>query len=218
MIKFSTILGDGLQQAINIFQYLNVKKKNQIDCLIIIVSIFSKDNHESSNKKLVILITDGSPNGLFTLLDRTPGDCFSELRGADPWLVADEFKKQGIVLAIVGIEPGVIPSDDFYCALACKTGIENLFIVIIILDDLILGGHYIPLINAAQILLPLIQTVIFGRITFYEAFLGIKIVDIEQNSAFKYSAVQQRVIDMLTECKTMGDIQKWFFNYRSFWS
>lgn len=68
---------------------------------------------------MVVLITDGPPNGLFNLLD---SDRFTQRKGADPWLMADEFNKQDVSLVVVSIEPSVLRCDDFYCALARKTG------------------------------------------------------------------------------------------------
>jgi Mg-chelatase subunit ChlD len=102
IIMFFIILGDALQEALNIFQLPNV--------------------NGNFDKKLVILITDGAPNGIFTLRD----DRFAQLNGADPWLVANEFDRQGIILAVVGVEPSIAECDDFYCALARKTGIQKL--------------------------------------------------------------------------------------------
>lgn len=75
---------------------------------------------------------------------------------------------------------------------------------------LISGGLYIPLINAESILSSVIQTVISEEDTFHQAFLRIKIADIEQNSKFNYSAMQHRVHGMLTECQTLNDIKRRF--------
>jgi hypothetical protein len=60
---------------------------------------------------LVILITDGAPNGLFT-----------RLIGADPWVISSKFIEQDITLVIVGVGESIIECDDFYCALAENTG------------------------------------------------------------------------------------------------
>ncbi|CAF5127512.1 unnamed protein product, partial [Rotaria sp. Silwood1] len=65
-----------------------------------------------------------APNGLFTTLN-----------GADPWVVSKKFKEKDITLVVVGVEESVIECDDFYCALAKKT-----------------GGEYIPLVNAERII------------------------------------------------------------------
>lgn len=40
----------------------------------------------------------------------------------DIWKMADAFAKQGITLVVIGIEPSIIVYDDFYYALASKTG------------------------------------------------------------------------------------------------
>ncbi|CAF5165456.1 unnamed protein product, partial [Rotaria sp. Silwood1] len=77
---------DALQEALNIFRLLN-------------------DDNGRFDKKLVILITDGPPSGLFVLLNGVCGDRFAQANGADPWLVANEFNRERIALAIVGVEP-----------------------------------------------------------------------------------------------------------------
>jgi len=102
---------------------------------IYFIYFFEKERNGGFDKKLVILITDGAPNGLFTLLDVTPNSRFAQITGADTWLVANEFKKQGITLVVVGVEPSVLPCDDFYCALAHKTGIKKLFILLILFSN-----------------------------------------------------------------------------------
>jgi hypothetical protein len=161
----------------------------------------------------VILITDGAPNGLLTLLDGTLNGRFAQLNGVDPWLVADEFNRQGITLAVVGVEPSILPYDDFYCALAFKTGIKRRLINKKF-DFLISGGHYIPLINAAGILTSVIQSVILEGYTFRQAFQSVQMNDLEQNSLFKYSTMKQRVNAMISTCGTIFGLQKLFFNYR----
>ena len=82
---FFIISGDVLQEALNIFQRSN--------------------GNGNFDKKLVILITGDTPNGLFTLLGGISNGRFGQLNGADPWLVANEFNRQGITLAVVGVEP-----------------------------------------------------------------------------------------------------------------
>ncbi len=79
--------------------------------------LFIKTNPKRYHEKLVILITDGPPCNL--LNDECP--CHSK----DLWQIADEFVKQDITLVVVGIEPSIIVCDDFYCALANKTGPES---------------------------------------------------------------------------------------------
>lgn len=67
------------------------------------------------------MITGGPPCGLLTdtteiQLNACP--CSTD----DLWLMSDEFIKENLTLAIVGIEPAVIVCDDFYSALAKNTG------------------------------------------------------------------------------------------------
>ncbi len=68
------------------------------------------------NEKLVILITDDAPNGLFT-----------PLNGADPWIMSNEFMLQNISLVVIGVGEGINASNDFYCALAKNTGKKQVF-------------------------------------------------------------------------------------------
>jgi Mg-chelatase subunit ChlD len=67
----------------------------------------------------VILITDGAPCSFSH--DECPWISH------DLWRMSSEFEKQDITLAVVGIEPSVVVCDDFYCALANKTGTQILF-------------------------------------------------------------------------------------------
>lgn len=60
---------------------------------------------------MLILPVDNAPSGLFT-----------ELNGPDPWVVAEELAENNITLIIVGVEPHTNSCDDFYWALAQKTG------------------------------------------------------------------------------------------------
>jgi Mg-chelatase subunit ChlD len=73
------------------------------------------------HEKLVILITDGPPCGL--LDDECPCD------SQDLWSMVNEFEKQDITLTVVGVEPSVVVCDDFYCALAKKTGMKDFQII-----------------------------------------------------------------------------------------
>jgi Mg-chelatase subunit ChlD len=66
----------------------------------------------------VILITDGPPCNLLN------NEC--PLNSNDLWKLSDELERQDITLVVIGIEPCVVVCDDFYCALANKTG-TNLF-------------------------------------------------------------------------------------------
>ncbi|CAF5020134.1 unnamed protein product, partial [Rotaria sp. Silwood1] len=72
-----------------------------------------RDNNKDQvfSRKLVMLFTDGAPNGLFTTLN-----------GADPWIVSKNFKEKDITLVVVGVGESIIECDDFYCALAKITG------------------------------------------------------------------------------------------------
>ncbi|CAF1381969.1 unnamed protein product, partial [Rotaria sp. Silwood1] len=100
------------------------------------------NNNQIFNEKLVILITDSAPNGLFTTLD-----------GADPWVVSKKFEEKDITLVVVGVEESVIKCDDFYCALAKKA-----------------GGEYIPLVNAERIIQNIIYWIISEKTTFHQCF------------------------------------------------
>lgn len=62
----------------------------------------------------MILITDGPPCNLFSEQCR-----YNHL---DLWKMSDKLRKQGIVLVVIGIEPGILECDDFYSALAQNTG------------------------------------------------------------------------------------------------
>ncbi len=64
----------------------------------------------------MILFTDGPPCNL--LHNECPWN------SNDLWRVTDEFERQDITLVVIGIEPSVVVCDDFYCALANKTGIK----------------------------------------------------------------------------------------------
>jgi hypothetical protein len=44
--------------------------------------------------------------------------------------VSDEFEKRDITLVAIGIEPSIVVCDDFYCALAKKTGTKIFLISI----------------------------------------------------------------------------------------
>ena len=63
---------------------------------------------------MVILITDGPPCGLMT------DECRCGSR--DLWTMMNEFEEQNITVVVIGVEPSAVTSDDFYCALANKTG------------------------------------------------------------------------------------------------
>ncbi|UJR31531.1 hypothetical protein I4U23_019020 [Adineta vaga] len=137
-------------------------------------------------EKLVVLITDGVPNGLF-----------SPLNGSDPWKMSNLMRNQGITLIVVGVGESIIQCDDFYCALAQNT-----------------GGVYIPFINAEHILSSVITSIIREQTTFHQVFNCDLFEEIERNSSFKYSYMRNRVESMINECKTMYDIRRFFYNHR----
>ncbi len=75
-----------------------------------------QSNNGAPTKKLVILVTDEAPNGLFT-----------PLTGLDPWIMSKEFAKKGITLVVVGFGESIFECYDFYCALARNTGVNKFF-------------------------------------------------------------------------------------------
>ncbi|CAF1580758.1 unnamed protein product [Rotaria sp. Silwood1] len=160
-------VGDALHEALNI--------QWRID-----------NNDQIFNEKLVILITDGAPNGLFTTLN-----------GADPWRISKKFKENNITLVVVGVSESINECDDFYCALAQKT-----------------DGQYIPLVNAGRIIKNIIDWVTNKETTFNQCFRHIMMKKIEKNSSFRYLSVTDRVNGMINECHTINDIRKIFFNHR----
>ncbi|CAF0877651.1 unnamed protein product [Rotaria sp. Silwood1] len=142
------------------------------------------------HEKLVILITDGPPCNLLN------DQCF--FNSKDLWKISDKFEEQDITLVIIGIEPSVVVCDDFYCALANKT-----------------GGEYLPLINALHVLSSVIQRAILEEETLAQLFRRSDIhFDIEYNSSYSYSYVEKRARFMIEYCQTMTDIRKWLFTYR----
>ncbi len=70
----------------------------------------------------MILITDGPPCNLLN------SEC--RCNSNDLWKVSDEFEKRDITLVAIGIEPSIVVCDDFYCALAKKTGTKIFLIAI----------------------------------------------------------------------------------------
>ncbi|CAF3318803.1 unnamed protein product [Rotaria socialis] len=150
----------------------------------------SMTNLNLFHEKLVILITDGPP---CNLLDK---EC--SYNNKDLWELADEFDKQNITLVIVGIEPSVVVCDDFYCALAHKT-----------------GGEYIPLINSVHVLTSVIKQALLED-TLLQSFRHLDIhLDIEYDSLYSFLAVQKRADFMIEYCRTMTDIRKCLYTYRN---
>ncbi|CAF3760283.1 unnamed protein product [Rotaria sp. Silwood1] len=146
----------------------------------------ANNNDQTFNEKLVILITDGAPNGLFTTLN-----------GADPWILSKKFKENNITLVVVGVSESINECDDFYCALAQNT-----------------GGQYIPLVNAERIIQNIIYWMMNEETTYNQCFRHIMMKEIEKNSSFRYLYVADRVNGMINECHTINDIRKIFFNHR----
>jgi len=150
----------------------------------------SNNNVNRYHEKLVILITDGAPCNLLN------NEC--RCNSNDLWKISDEFERQDITLVVIGIEPSVVVCDDFYCALANKT-----------------GGEYLPLINALRVLSFAIEQAILGEDTLSQLFRHLDIhADIEYNSLYHYSYVVNRARFMIKYCQTMTDIRKWLYTYR----
>ncbi|CAF3360328.1 unnamed protein product [Rotaria socialis] len=139
------------------------------------------DDNQIINKKLVVLVTDGVPNGLFTPLD-----------SIDPWVMSHEFHKKNIVLAVVGVGNGNFECDAFYHALAKNT-----------------GGLYIPFVNAERVLQGVIGKVIVRKDTFSEAFRLVpsEYIEIE---LYEYEAIIQcgninQIKELFLEAITKAD-------------
>lgn len=128
------------------------------------------------------MITDSAPSGLF-----------NPLIGEDAWMISNQFREQDITLIVVGVGQGIVECDDFYCALAENTGMKKFIMYAILISDclfLVLGGAYIPLVNAGRILSSVVELVINEEDTIRQALLHISEEDIEENSSFKYSAMK----------------------------
>jgi hypothetical protein len=95
----------------NVSESLHLKKN---------VSSVFQNNNQAFNAELVVLITDGAPKGLFIPLTD---------RDQDPWVMSNRFKEQDITLVVVGVGKSVVVCDDFYCALAQKTGMEKFSVI-----------------------------------------------------------------------------------------
>ncbi|CAF0723027.1 unnamed protein product [Rotaria sordida] len=188
--------------SMNLFQeWMNAARtegKNSNECKAIVDALDtsltldwrSNTNFNQYHEKLVILITDGPPCNFLN------DEC--SFNSKDLWKISDEFEKQDITLVIIGIEPSIVVCDDFYCALANKT-----------------GGAYLPLINALHVLSSVIPRAILEEETLTQLFRRADIhFDIEYNSLYCYSYVEKRVRFMIEYCHTMTDIRKWLFTYR----
>ena len=131
--------------------------------------------------------------------------------------MSNEFEKQDITLVVIGIEPSIVVCDDFYCALANKTGTTNFLFLSFLKRTLckISGGEYLPLINASRVLSSVIQRAILEEDTLSQLFRHLDIYfDIEHNSLYHYSYVEKRARFMIEYCRTMTDIRKWLYTYR----
>ncbi|CAF0814636.1 unnamed protein product [Adineta steineri] len=187
-----TSSGDEFQEWIDAIEIENGnfnENKAIVDALGATLTLDWRPNNNINryHEKLVILITDGAP---CSLLDDTCA-CNSN----DLWRLSDEFEKQDITLVVIGIEPSIVIYDDFYCALANKT-----------------GGIYLPFINATRVLSSVIQGAILGEDTLSQLFRRLDIHnDIEYNSLYHHKYVQKRVDFMMEYCRTMADIRKWLY-------
>ncbi len=76
-----------------------------------------------------------------------------------------------------------------------------------------LGGEYIPLINASDILSSVIQSVISEDDTFSQRFRRISTNEIEKNSLYRHSFVEKRAQSMIEHCRTMAEIRKWLHDH-----
>jgi len=69
------------------------------------------------------------------------------------------------------------------------------------------------MVNFERILPDVLATAFRPRATFRDVFRYVITEEIEKDSSFKYSAMKSRVDGMISECKTMADIRKFFFNH-----
>ncbi len=153
----------------------------------------------------MILITDGPPCNLLN------NEC--PWNSNDLWKLSDELERQDITLVVIGIEPCIVVCDDFYCALANKTGTKIFFLIFISWE--ISGGEYLPLINASRVLSFVIKQAILEEDTLSQLFRHLDIhADIEYNSLYHYSYVEKRAHFMIEYCQTMNDIRKLLYTYR----
>lgn len=80
----------------------------------------------------------------------------------------------------------------------------------------IVGGEYIPLINASRVLSFVIEQAILGEQTLSQLLhhhLDVR-EDIELNSLYHRSLAEERARFMFKYCRTITDIRKWMYNYR----
>ena len=82
-------------------------------------------------------------------------------------------------------------------------------------ETIVLGGEYIPLVNAARILRSMIKQTIFGAETLTQSFRHLSMgSDIEINSSYRHCAIRDRARFMNTDCSTMAKIRERLYTYR----
>lgn len=79
----------------------------------------------------------------------------------------------------------------------------------------IVGGEYLPLVNAGRVLRSIVCQAILGSYTYRQLFARLDVrSDIELNSLYSYSYSYQRAKEMYKYCATMGDIRRLFYRTR----
>jgi len=76
-----------------------------------------------------------------------------------------------------------------------------------------LGGEYIPLVNASQVLSSVIESVLKEEDTFSQGFRHVEVNEIERNSLYRHSFVDKRAQSMIEHCRTMAEIRKWLSDH-----
>ena len=80
----------------------------------------------------------------------------------------------------------------------------------------ILGGEYLPFVNAGRVLKGVVRKAILGPYTYRQLFARLDVCsDIELNSLYSYSYSYQRAKEMYKYCATMDDIRRLFYWVRS---
>lgn len=94
---------------------------------------------------------------------------------------------------VVGVEPSVRECDDFYCALAETTGKKKISRCLSVNAKIyvsLVGGQYIPLVNAARLLSGIVQRVTREDMTLRQAFMCVDKKDAERDALVRYSQIQ----------------------------
>jgi hypothetical protein len=78
----------------------------------------------------------------------------------------------------------------------------------------VVGGVYIPFVNAARVLSSVIASMVTEQLTFHQTIRRTVFDAIEENSSFRYSYMKNRVHGMINECQTMNDVRSLFYNHR----